>query len=146
MITNQKRKNKENFNDHCIVNLYVEEERALNKVLGELIGVNPIKLLDVEVEDIIHKHYLRCEANGSFALQSAISKIYATISGDTELLLTYTELCTDLYTYFRQLKHVLDKDLYELYVDSSKLNLHDNFDKTFLRVMCYNYNLFKEKQ
>jgi len=125
-------------------NLHDNESTVLFNTIDELSKLSTIKLLSIDSDVVIDKHYNKSETNGTYALHTALSKVYSTISGSTELLNTYTKLSADMYMFFKQLKLLLDRVVYETYVKNDRLNIHSNFDKTFLRTMAYNYNLIKK--
>ena len=144
-MSHQLKQRKKEFNLNIVDNLYPEEISALNKVINDLCSLNQLKLLDTEADNIINKAYSKYVSNGTLTLQITISKIYATINGDTDLSIIYAELSADLYMFFKQLQKVIDKDVYNMYINNDKLNIHSNFDKTLLKVICYNKNIFEEK-
>jgi len=134
-----------NFLESITVNLYKDETTTLLNVIDELSRLSTIKLLSINSDVIIDKHYLKSVTNGTYSLHIAISKVYAIIDGSSELLNTYIKLSTDMYMFFKQLKKLLDTVVYETYVSDDSLNIHSNFDKTFIRTMAYNYNLIKKE-
>lgn len=144
-MSHQLKQRKKEFNTEICDNLYPDELSSLKKIINDLCSLNQIKLLDKEADDLIDKAYSKYVSNGTLSLQLAISKIYATINDDSELSIIYADLSANLYMFFKQLKNIIDKDMYNMYVNNDKLNIHSNFDKTLLKVICYNKNIFEEK-
>lgn len=131
------------FNVNSMVNLGDSEITSVNKVIDKLVSLNVLVLLTAVADRVIDDMYQKYIDDGTYSLQTAMSKIHSRIEHDDDLADIYSEMCSETYVFYKKLDMFVSDELYELYVNQGDLNIADNFNKSFFKVITYHSNIIK---